>query len=98
MDLEAHYSTLIQTSNNSKQTKDMVGQLKLIAEAQTARKAHRFCGPNSLLYGAYMDDIMLEQIYQRPQEVALENSVSNTFIGVSEADSAWLTLLFCSYM
>lgn len=98
MDLEAHYSTLIQTSNNSKQTKEMVGQLKLIAEAQTARKAHRFCGPNSLLYGAYMDDIMLEQIYQRPQEVALENSVSNTFIGVSEADSAWLTLLFCSYM
>ena len=48
------------------------------------------------LYGAYVDDLLLETIYLRPQKAFEENSLVNTFMGDMGFHGQTLAVAFCA--
>lgn len=48
------------------------------------------------LYGAYVDDLLLETIYLRPQKALEENSLVNTFMGDMGPHGQTLAVAFCA--
>ncbi len=49
------------------------------------------------LYAAYMDDVLLQKVFSRPESKLLANPMANTFVRAMSNDAMWLALSFCSY-
>ena len=49
------------------------------------------------LYAAYMDDVLLQKVFERPESELLANPMANTFVKAMSSDAIWLALCFCSY-
>ena len=50
------------------------------------------------LWGAYVDDFLLETIYLRREEWMQENTLLNTFMGDMESTGQALAIAFCANM
>lgn len=48
-------------------------------------------------HAAYMDDVLLQKVFSRPESELLANPMANTFVRAMSNDAMWLALSFCSY-
>lgn len=96
-ELESHYSCMIETATEresaeaSKST--LIQALGSINQVQTNGTGGPWGMP---LYAAYMDDVLLQEVFDRPESELLAKPMSNTFVRAMSNDAIWLALFFCS--
>ncbi len=97
-ELESHYSCMIETATESETAEAsksrLIQALGVIKQVQTDGRGGPWGMP---LYAAYMDDVLLQKIFSRPESELLANPMANTFVRAMSSDAMWLALFFCSY-
>lgn len=71
-------------------------QLSTIKTANLAVQSQQY----DWVYAAFVEDVCLQQSCsaQAPGPACLEQPFKHTFLDAMEMNSAWLSVLFCSYM
>lgn len=97
-ELVQHYSKYIHTTPlpMGDQAIQLKQQLSVIQSSDLAKVSDT----NQQLYAASVDDLFLQQSHLRRSlgfEIGADDLVDTTFVGVLEANRAWLTILCSSY-
>lgn len=77
-------------------TLELRQQLSSITSSNLAVRSQQY----EWVYAAFVEDVCLQQScsVQNPGPVCLEQPFEHTFLGAMDLNSAWLAVLFCSYM
>jgi hypothetical protein len=97
-ELERQYSCLLETATEREAAEAsksrLIQALGVINQVQTDGTGGPWGMP---LYAAYMDDVLLQKDFSRPESELLANPMADTFVRAMSNDAMWLALFFCSY-
>ncbi len=97
-DLESHHSSIIDMATEREPTEAAKSRLSQALGVITRVQTDGTGGPWGMpLYAAYMDDVLLQQVFNRPETELLANPMANTFVRAMSNDAIWLALFLCSY-
>ena len=95
-DMQAAYSRMLRTPTDGPMLREDIRRglfcIALVHEARSLESDER----KKRFYGTYVDDLLLETIYLRPEEALEENSMVNTFMGDMGPPGQTLAVAFCA--